>query len=49
MSLKELLEEITTREVFSAEELTTGEARKALRLLNDHKKKKNRKKANKKS
>lgn len=49
MSLKDLLEEITTREVFSAEELTTGEARKALRLLNDHKKKKNRKKASKKS
>lgn len=39
-NLKELLEEITTREVFSVEELTTGEARKALRLLNDKKKKK---------
>lgn len=39
MSLKELLQEVTTREVFSVEELTTGEARKALRLLNDHKKK----------
>jgi hypothetical protein len=49
MSLKDLLEEITTREVFSAEELTTGEARKALRLLNDYKKKKNRKKGSKKS
>ena len=49
MSLKDLLEEITTREVFSAEELTTGEARKALRLLNDYKKKKNKKKASKKS
>jgi len=40
ISLKELLEAITTREVFSVEELTTGEARKALRLLNDQKKKK---------
>ena len=39
-NLKELLEAITTREVFSVEELTTGEARKALRLLNDQKKKK---------
>ena len=38
-TLKELLEQITTREVFSVEELTTGEARKALRLLNDLKKK----------
>lgn len=46
MSLKELLEEITIREVFSVEELTTGEARKALRLLNDYKKK-NKKKAKK--
>jgi hypothetical protein len=42
LSLKELLEEITTREIFSVEELTTSEARKALRLLNDKKKKKKR-------
>lgn len=47
ISLKDLLEEITVREVFSVEELTTGEARKALRLLNGHKKK-NKKKSNKK-
>jgi hypothetical protein len=47
ISLKDLLEEITTREVFSVEELTTSEARKALRLLNGHKKK-NKKKSNKK-
>lgn len=46
-NLKELLEAITTREVFSVEELTTGEARKALRLLNDQKKK-NKKKGSKK-
>lgn len=39
ITLAELLEEVTTREVFSADELTTGEARKALRLLNDLKKK----------
>lgn len=39
LSLKELLEGITTREVFSVEKLTTGEARKALRILNDLKKK----------
>ena len=39
LSLKELLEGITTREVFSVEKLTTGEARKALRMLNDLKKK----------
>lgn len=39
-SLKDLLEGITIREdVFSVEELTTGEARKALRMLNDYKKK----------
>lgn len=42
-TLAELLQEITTREVFSVEELTTSEARKALRLLNDQKKKKNKK------
>ncbi len=47
MSLKELLETITTKEVFSVEELTTGEARKALRLLNDQKKK-NKKRGSKK-
>lgn len=47
ITLKDLLEQITTREVFSVEELTTGEARKALRLLNEHKKKA--KKAKKKS
>ena len=39
MTLKELLEAVTTREIFSVEELSTGEARKALKLLNDHKKK----------
>lgn len=44
MSLKDLLEDITTREVFSVEELTTSEARKALRLLNDYKKKNSKKK-----
>ncbi len=48
ITLKELLEAITTREVFSVEELTMGEARKALRLLNDKKKKKNKKKGGKK-
>jgi len=47
LTLKELLTEITTREIFSVEELTTSEARKALRLLND-KKKKNKKKVSKK-
>lgn len=49
MTLKDLLEDITTREIFSVEEFTTGEARKALRLLHDHKKKKNKKKGAKKS
>ena len=44
MSLKDLLEGITTREIFSVEELTTSEARKALRLLNDYKKKNSKKK-----
>lgn len=47
MSLKDLLEEVTVREIFSVEELTTGEARKALRLLNDRKKKAKRKVAKK--
>jgi len=42
-SLKDLLTEITIREVFSVEDLTTGEARKALRLLNDRKKQNKRK------
>ena len=42
-SLKDLLEQITTREIYSVEELTTGEARKALKLLNDLKKKAKRK------
>jgi len=42
-SLKELLEEITTREVFAVNELTTGEARIAIRKLNDIKKKRKRK------
>ena len=49
MSLGELLEKITTREIFSVEELTTGEASKALRLLNDYKKKKKKQKGSKKS
>ena len=40
LSLGELLQEITTREIFSVEELTKSEASKALRLLNDKKKKK---------
>lgn len=39
VTLKDLLERITTREIYSVEELTVGEARKALRLLNDYKKK----------
>lgn len=43
ISLKELLEEITTREIFAVDEMTTGEARKVLRLLNDKKKKKRKK------
>lgn len=48
LSLAELLEQVTTREVFSVDDLRTGEARKALRLLNDLKKK-NKKKGGKKS
>lgn len=43
LSLKELLENVTTREIYTVEELTTGEARKALKLLNDLKKKAKRK------
>jgi hypothetical protein len=39
-TLKEVLANVTTREVFTIEDLTTGEARKALRTLNDMKKKK---------
>jgi hypothetical protein len=38
-TLKDLLEQITVREIFSVTELTTGEARKALRLLHERKKK----------
>ena len=38
-TLKDLLDNITTREIFTVEELTVGEARKALRILNDQKKK----------
>jgi hypothetical protein len=38
-SLKDVLQNITTREVFKVEELTISEARKALRTLNDMKKK----------
>ncbi len=48
MSLANLLEQVTTREIFATEELTASEARKALRLLNDHKKKYNKKKRSKK-
>lgn len=43
-SLKELFDNITAREIASVEELTTGEAKQALRLLHN-KKKKNKKKA----
>jgi hypothetical protein len=46
-TLKDILTNITTREVFAIDELTTGEARKALRTLNDLKKK-GKKKENKK-
>lgn len=38
-TLKDLLTNITTREIFTVEELTVSEARKALRILNDQKKK----------
>ena len=47
MSLAELLEGITTREICTVEELSVGEARKALRVLNEIKKKKARKKSKK--
>ncbi len=40
VTLKDVLSNVTTREVFAIEDLTTGEARKALRTLNDMKKKK---------
>jgi hypothetical protein len=46
ISLKDLLESITTREIHSVGELTTGEARIAIRQLNDIKKK-NKKKVKK--
>jgi hypothetical protein len=46
-TLKDILTNITTREVFAIDELTTGEARKVLRTLNDLKKK-GKKKENKK-
>jgi hypothetical protein len=42
-SLKEVLQNVTTREIFTVEELTISEARKALRTLNDLKKKKGKK------
>lgn len=42
----DLIEQVTAREIFTVDELTTGEARKALRLLNDLKKK-NKKKSKK--
>jgi hypothetical protein len=47
LTLKDVLANVTTREVFAVDELTTGEARKALRTLNDLKKK-GKKKENKK-
>ncbi len=40
VTLKDVLTNVTTREVFTVEDLTTGEARKSLRTLNDMKKKK---------
>ena len=46
-SLKDLLTNITTREIFTVEELTVSEARKALRILNDQKKKSKKKGAKK--
>lgn len=48
ISLKDLLESITTREVYVVGDLTTGEARVAIRQLNDLKKK-HKKKVSKKS
>ena len=38
IALKEVVDKITTREVYAIEDLTTGEARHALRVLNDFKK-----------
>lgn len=47
VTLKDALANVTTREVFTIEDLTTGEARKTLRALNDLKKKKPKKEAKK--
>jgi hypothetical protein len=47
VSLKDLLESVTTREIHTVNDLTTGEARVALRQLNDLKKKNKRKKVKK--
>jgi len=47
ITLKDVLTNITTREVFAVDDLTTGEARKALRTLNDMKKGKKKKEAKK--
>jgi hypothetical protein len=47
VTLKDALANVTTREVFTIEDLTTGEARKTLRTLNDLKKKKPKKEAKK--
>ena len=44
ITLKDILTNVTTREVFAVEDLTTGEARKVLRALNETKKKKKPKK-----
>lgn len=44
ITLKDVLTNVTTREVFAVEDLTTGEARKVLRALNETKKKKKPKK-----
>lgn len=46
-TLKEVLTNITTRDVHTVEDLTTSEARKALRTLNDLKKKKPKKESKK--
>lgn len=43
VSLKDILESVTTREVYAVNELTTGEGRKVLRALNDLKKKRGKK------
>ena len=47
ITFKDLLPNITAREIFTIEELTTGEARKVLRSLNDLKKKKPKKETKK--